>query len=258
VSKVIGDLSNCRVLICNDDGIYAKGLQVMEHIMKTLCGDVWVVAPADEQSGSGHSITLRSPIRYRKLADKRFLVHGTPTDCMLIAIQSLMKESPPDIVLSGINLGANLGEDVHYSGTVAAALEGTLQGIPSIAFSQISNSTSRWQTAEYYFADIVQALCHHEWKDNILLNVNFPDLDYNQVKGIKITSQGKHKIGDDLLLRHDPRGNPYIWVGSMRLGDVSIDGTDIKAIEDGFISITPLHINMTDKKMISSLAKIKW
>ena len=148
--KKIDNLSKSRILLSNDDGIHSPGLAIMEQIARSISDDVWVVAPNSEQSGTGHSITLRRPIHIYQKDEKKYSIEGTPTDCVLIAIQHIMKGNPPDLILSGINSGANLGEDVHYSGTVAAAVEGTLQGIPSIAFSLIGKKEYKWQVPNFY------------------------------------------------------------------------------------------------------------
>ncbi|MCW9040121.1 MAG: 5'/3'-nucleotidase SurE, partial [Rhodospirillales bacterium] len=182
------DLSKARVLIANDDGILAPGLILLERIMKKACKEVWVVAPETEQSGAGHSLSLRRPLRLRKISPRRFAVDGTPTDCVLMAVREVMKDNPPDLVLSGINLGANLGEDVTYSGTVAACFEGTLLGIPSIALSQIYGRRLgvKWTVAEHHLLTTVRALLSQPWPKNVLMNVNFPSVaNHKDVKGLQ-------------------------------------------------------------------------
>ncbi|MBT4739044.1 MAG: 5'/3'-nucleotidase SurE [Rhodospirillaceae bacterium] len=251
--KPVDDLSGCRILISNDDGINAPGLEVLEKIARTLSDDVWVVAPAHEQSGAGHSLTLHQPLRPTQLGEKRFMVDGTPTDCVLVAGQHLMADRGPDLVLSGINMGANLGEDVHYSGTVAAALEATLQDIPAIAFSQLMSGSPRWDTAEHYAADLVRSVCKLGWGRNTLININFPDLPVSEVKGVKLERQGKHKLGDDLVVREDPRGKPYIWIGAPRVTDTQDEGTDLNVTAAGYVSVTPLCVDLTDHDAFSAL-----
>jgi len=243
-------------LLSNDDGINAPGLEVLENIARTLTDDVWVVAPAHEQSGAGHSLTLHHPLRPTQLGDKRYMIDGTPTDCVLIAAQHLMKDAPPDLVLSGINMGANLGEDVHYSGTVAAALEATLQGLPAIAFSQLMDGAPHWNTPESYAADIIRSVCKASWGRDTLINVNFPDLPVNEVRGIKLARQGKHKLGDDLILREDPRGRPYMWIGAPRMSDTKDEGTDLNITAAGYISVTPLCVDLTDYKTLDALTQV--
>jgi 5'-nucleotidase len=254
--KPIDDLSGCRILISNDDGINAPGLQVLEKIARTLSDDIWVVAPAHEQSGAGHSLTLHHPLRPTQLGEKRFMVDGTPTDCVLVAGQHLMPDRAPDLVLSGINMGANLGEDVHYSGTVAAALEATLQDIPAIAFSQLMSGSPRWDTAEHFTADLIRSVCRSGWGRNTLININFPDLPVDEIKGVRLARQGKHKLGDDLVVREDPRGKPYIWIGAPRISDTRDEGTDLNVTAAGYVSITPLCVDLTDHDALSSLKQL--
>ncbi|MDG2244003.1 MAG: 5'/3'-nucleotidase SurE [Rhodospirillaceae bacterium] len=254
--KPIDDLSCCRILISNDDGINAPGLQVLEKIARTLSDDIWVVAPAHEQSGAGHSLTLHHPLRPTQLGEKRFMVDGTPTDCVLVAGQHLMTDRAPDLVLSGINMGANLGEDVHYSGTVAAALEATLQDIPAIAFSQMMSVSPQWDTAEHFSADLIRSFCQSGWGRNTLININFPDLPVDKIKGVRLARQGKNKLGDDLVVRKDPRGKPYIWIGAPRISDTRDEGTDLNVTAAGYVSVTPLCVDLTDHQALSSLKQV--
>jgi len=255
VFKPLPDLSNCRILVSNDDGIAAEGLAVLERIARSLSNDVWVVAPVLEQSGTGHSLTLHHPLRPVKIGDKRYTVSGTPTDCVMVAINHIMKDHKPDLVLSGVNVGANLGEDVHYSGTVAAALEGALLGFPAIALSQVLTKIDNihWATAERFAPDMIRRISAQGWHRNVLININFPDLPPESVKGIIVARQGKHKIGDDLVVRDDPRGREYLWIGSRRTADVSAAGTDLKAIADGYISVTPLNVDLTHQPTMDAL-----
>lgn len=252
------DLKGKRILLSNDDGIGAQGLIVLEKIARALTDDIWVVAPAAERSGAGHSLTLHHPLRPVKLADRRYTVDGTPTDCVLVAINHLMQDHPPDLVLSGVNMGVNLGEDVHYSGTVAAAMEGTLLGFRAIAFSQDFEDADaiHWDTALHFGPDIVRSVCAAGWRKQVLINVNFPDIGPDTVKGIQVVRQGKHKIGDDLVHRHDPRGKPYIWIAARRLADASAEATDLNAVRDGWISVTPLNIDLTHDETVTGLKKV--
>jgi len=254
----ITDFSKCRILLSNDDGIHAHGLAVLERIARTLTDDVWVVAPAFERSGAGHSLTIHDPLRPIQVAEKRYSISGTPTDCVMVAVNHIMKECKPDLVLSGINVGGNLGEDVHYSGTVAAAMEGALLGVRSIAFSQEWEDIDNiyWTTAEQHAPKIIRDLCSASWGTNVLVNVNFPDRTPDDVSGTVVTYQGKHKLGDDLVLRHDPRGRPYLWIGAKRSGDRTAVGTDLKAVDDGYISITPLNVDLTDLPTMKTLSQV--
>ena len=251
------DLSKCRILLSNDDGIGAKGLAVLESLARGLSDDVWVVAPAVEQSGTGHSLTLHEPLRPVKVGERRYSVSGTPTDCVMVAINHLMKDRGPDLVLSGINLGANLGEDVHYSGTVAAAMEATLLGVPAIAISQIFDGSGdvSWKTAEQFVPDLVRRLCKAGWPEHVMLSVNIPPRAPGEIAGITATRQGKHKLGDDLILREDPRGRPYIWIGARRSA-AAVEGSDLKAVDEGYIAVTPLNVDLTHGATLAALRDV--
>ncbi|SCA54923.1 broad specificity 5'(3')-nucleotidase and polyphosphatase [Candidatus Terasakiella magnetica] len=242
------DLSQARILISNDDGIHAPGLKVLEHIAKAVAKEVWVVAPETEQSATGHSLTLRRPLRIHKHSDRRYSVDGTPTDCVLLAMNEIMKDCPPDLVLTGVNRGGNLGEDVTYSGTIAAAMESTLLGVPAIALSQYFNDANRvkWSTAETHGPQIVKHLAELGWAKNTLMNVNFPDVVAQSVKGVEVTRQGRRKIGDDLARGHDPRGEEYFWIGALQSADTFDVGTDLHAVMNGAISISPISLDFTD------------
>ena len=236
-----------RILVSNDDGINAVGIKTLERIARTVSDDVWVVAPETNQSGAAHSLTLSRPLRVRRLGERHFAVDGTPTDCVLIALQRIIEDKPVDLVLSGINHGANLGEDVTYSGTVAAAMEATLFKVPAVAFSQVCESRQhiKWATAEHYAPRVIERLLTTPWPEDVLVNVNFPDLVAGEVAGIQVTTQGKRKIGDTLLERVDPRGEPYLWIGALRESAEPGEGTDLAAIASGFVSVTPVHLDMT-------------
>ncbi len=250
------DLSKARILISNDDGIHAPGIKALERIARTLSKDVWVVAPETEQSAAGHSLTIRRPLRVRKYGTRRFSVDGTPTDAVLLGVNTIIKGKKPDLVLSGVNRGANLGEDVTYSGTVAAAMEAVILGIPAFAFSQcVSNGhTPYWITAEQWAPKVIRHAMEVAWGPNILINVNFPDCLPEHVTGIEVTRQGKRKIGDELVERLDPRGEPYIWIGAQRLEDSSEEGTDIEAAYRGAVAVTPLRVDLTDHPTMSLLS----
>ncbi|MBT6607030.1 MAG: 5'/3'-nucleotidase SurE [Rhodospirillaceae bacterium] len=250
------NLKRARVLISNDDGIHAPGLKVLERVAKKLFKEVWVVAPETEQSAASHSLTIRMPLRIRRLSPKRFAVDGTPTDSVLLGVQEVMKDNPPDLVLSGINRGGNLGEDVTYSGTVAAAMEGTLLGIPSVALSQHyqDRQTVSWATAEHWTADVIKRLVKAGWPKGVLMNVNFPDVPAKQVTGIEVVRQGRRKIGGDLMAGTDPRGDQYFWIGAQRDEESSRGGTDLGAVNAGAIAVTPLTMDLTHA---SALKKLK-
>lgn len=252
------DLSAARILVSNDDGINAPGIKVLERIARSLSKDVWVVAPETEQSAAGHSLTIRRPLRVRQLSRRRWAVDGTPTDAVLLGIRHVVKGRRPDLVLSGINRGANLGDDITYSGTVAAAMEAVILGIPAIAFSQVASPDQpvRWSTAEHWAAGIVRRVTAAGWGGNVLINVNFPDVAAGQVGGIEVTCQGKRKIGEQLVERFDPRGEPYVWIGAQRAEDRSTPGTDLEAVNRGAISLTPLCVDLTDRTAMRALETV--
>jgi len=251
----VPDLSRARVLISNDDGVNAPGIKALERVMKRIAGEVWVIAPQTEQSAAGHSLTLRSPLRIHKISKHKFSVTGTPTDSVMLAVHEVMKDSPPDLVLSGVNRGGNLGEDVTYSGTVAAAMEGTLLGIPSVAFSLVTpdEAKAHWKTAEVYVEQVMKQLAGVSFPRGVLLNVNIPDCLADQVTGIETTRQGRRKIGCELLQGHDPKGAPYYWIGAQRDEDKSLKGTDLEAVSRGAVSITPLSLDLTHRGMMKTL-----
>lgn len=249
------DLANARVLIANDDGIQAPGLRILERVARRLAKEVWVVAPETEQSAAGHSLTMRRPLYVRQVRRQRFAVDGTPTDCVLLAVHQVLKDSPPDLVLSGINRGGNLGEDATYSGTVAAAMEGSLLGFPSIAFSLVYEHTGEvlWPTAEHWTTQVLQQLQGIAWRRGVLLNVNIPAMPGDQVSGIEVTRQGRHKIGGSMVEGVDPRGHRYFWIGGGRDEDRGLAGSDLEAVHRGAVSITPLSLDLTDDATAAAL-----
>lgn len=253
----IDDLSKARILITNDDGINARGLKLLAKLAAEMSDDVWIVAPEYEQSGAGHSLTLREPLRMRNAGEQVYAVTGTPTDCVLMAVAHLLKDHPPDLVLSGINRGGNLGEDVTYSGTVAGAMEGTLLGIPSIALSQMVTPGNRaqWSTAERFTPDIVRKLTKQGWPKGVLINVNFPDVKPAQAGEIRVVPLGRRKIGGQMEERTDPRGFPYYWIGAMREEEPYNKDTDLGAVNDHDIAVTPVHLDLTDRPTIPKIQK---
>jgi 5'-nucleotidase len=248
-----------RILVTNDDGIHAPGLDACARIAAALSDDVWVVAPEFDQSGVAHSLSLSDPLRLRQVEDRRFAVKGTPTDCVIMAVRHLMFENPPDLVLSGVNRGQNIAEDVSYSGTVAGAIEGTILGIPSIALSQAFGIKSRenpsFVTAETHAPDIVRRLLAEGIPPGIVMNVNFPDRAPDEITGIAATFQGKR---DQKLMRidarRDGRNNPYYWIAFERRIFDTAPGSDLRALDEGRISVTPLRLDMTDEPLMTRLA----
>lgn len=249
------DLKNTRILISNDDGIDAPGIALLEKIARTLSDDVWVVAPEREQSGAGHSLSLHDPLRYKQHGERRWSVAGTPTDTVLVAVMEILKDKRPGLMLSGVNRGSNLAEDVTYSGTVSAAMEATLLEIPSIAFSNtITEKGVDWATPEKYTADIIRTLTRIQWPHNILMNVNFPPVPPEQVKGIKPCPQGRRKLDDNLHRRVDPHGRNYIWIGGQRTEPFSDHPTaDYMQIKENYITITPIDLDMTHYPVLEEL-----
>ena len=249
-----------RILLTNDDGIYAPGLKVLEAIAAELSDDIWVVAPAEEQSGAGHSLTLSRPVRVRRHDDRRFSVGGTPTDSVMMALGQLMADSRPDLILSGVNRGANLGEDVTYSGTVSAAMEGSLAGIPSIALSQVyaregMGDSVPFAAASAWGSRVLKPLISAQMPPRTLINVNFPALAPEDVRGVKVVEQGFHDYGRARIVKGiDPRGYPYYWFGLG--GSVHTPGhdTDLEAIAEGFVTVTPLHLDLTHYESMATLA----
>jgi len=242
-----------RILVSNDDGIHAPGLAIAEKIARTLSDDIWVVAPETEQSGASHSLTLSMPLRLRNAGPQRFAVSGTPTDCVMMAGIHIMKDHLPDLVLSGVNRGFNVADDVTYSGTVAAAMEGAVLGIPSIALSQAIGGRDEteevWSCAAKHGPPLVRRLVEIGWPKDVLLNVNFPALPPSKVTRVSVAAQGQR---DQSMLRveerQDARGRTYFWIGFKRIFSDPELGTDLRAMMEGRISVTPLHMNLTELK----------
>jgi 5'-nucleotidase len=242
------DPSGKRILLVNDDGIRAPGLKALERIARQLSDDIWVFAPEVEQSGAGHSLTLNGTIRVAKVGGRRYSVTGSPTDCVLMAVSEFMKDTPPDLVLSGVNLGSNIAEEVTYSGTVAAAMEAALLGFPAIAFSQAAGygKPARWNVAPKFGPDIIRKLLSIGWRQDVFLNVNFPDCAPEEVSGVSTVKQGRRSSGYEIIRVPDPRGKEYYLVGAPQRGTTANRGdADHKAVERGEIAITPLHVDLT-------------
>ena len=246
-----------RILLTNDDGIDAPGLKVLEAIARELSDDIWVVAPAEEQSGAGHSLTLTVPVRLRTHGEKRHSVVGTPTDSVMMALGHVMKDVKPDLVLSGVNRGGNLAEDVTYSGTVSAAMEGTLYGVRSIALSQVMmdlTDTEAFATAQAWGAKVLRPLIAMDWDKYVLLNVNFPPVAADKVTGVKVAEQGFRDLGQTAIVkRTDTRGFDYFWFGLGRESPQPGHETDLTAMREGAISVTPLHLDLTHYPTIDRL-----
>ncbi|MBS9720671.1 5'/3'-nucleotidase SurE [Tianweitania sp. BSSL-BM11] len=238
-----------RILLTNDDGIHAEGLQSLERIARTLSDDIWVVAPETDQSGFSHSLSISEPLRMRRIDDRHYAVRGTPTDCVIMGVRNLMPE-PPDLILSGVNSGSNVADDVTYSGTVAGAMEGTLLGIRSIALSQgytFANDgrVVPWNTVEAHAPALLKRLIGIDLPEGVLLNVNFPNCQPDAVKGHVVTRQGKLVYGITVDARNDGRGLPYYWLRFGRGESEIPEGTDLHALRSDHISVTPLKLDLT-------------
>lgn len=242
-----------RILLTNDDGIHAPGLKLLERIAQKFSNDIFVVAPETDQSGVAHSLSLNNPLRLREITPRHFAVQGTPTDCVIMGIRKLMADNKPDLILSGVNRGQNVAEDVTYSGTIAAAMEGTLLGVKSIALSQAyggleSRETTHWDAAETLAPGIIDKVLSMGVPEGILVNVNFPACEASKVKGVAITSQGRR---DAELMRveerRDGRAIPYYWLMFQRAGFTPGVGTDLEALAAHKVSVTPLRLDLTDE-----------
>jgi 5'-nucleotidase len=248
-----------KILVTNDDGIHGPGLAALENIARSISDDVWVVAPDEERSGAGHAITISNPLRYRRIDERHFEVTGTPTDCVVMAVRKIMP-AMPDLILSGVNRGSNIADDVTYSGTIAAAMEGTQLGIRSIALSQITGMYGNGESfavAEKFGPDIVRKLIAMDFGPGTFMNVNFPDCRVEDMSGVDVTMQGK-RDQNYLLVdeRMDNRGNPYYWISFARERGTPPAGTDIAAVFNKRISVTPLHMNLTQVDAMLALRSV--
>src|SRR5262245_15511489 len=248
-----------RILLTNDDGVFAPGLAVLEEIARSVSDDVWIVAPHEEQSGKARAVTLNAPVRVREETERRYAVTGTPSDAVLLGVKDILKDHPPDLILSGVNRGQNLAEDTSQSGTVAAAIEGMHLGIPSIAFSQARNfrrgEPIPWDTGRIWGPRVLKALLKAGWPKNCVINVNFPDRLAQDVTEIEVTRQGfRDEAISTLEKRTDLRGADYFWIGYSSRPSEPPEGTDLRAIYEGRISVTPLHIDMTHHGYLGELA----
>lgn len=247
-----------RILVSNDDGIHAQGLKVLIGIARALSDDVWIVAPEVERSGAGRAVTLTDPIRVREIGAHHFACSGTPSDCVLLAIGELMKGHMPDLVLSGVNRGQNLAEDTSVSGTVAAAIQAMQMGVPAIALSQATRfrpgEPIAWETAARFGAGVVGDLIAQPWPKNCVINVNFPDCLPDDVAGVEVTFQGaRDQAVHHIDARADLRGNAYYWIGYHGKLSRPPVGSDLRAIYENRISITPLHLDLTQHDALSGL-----
>jgi 5'-nucleotidase len=245
------------LLVTNDDGYLAPGLGTLARALGQL-GEVVVVAPDREQSATSHSLTLHHPLRVRQTAESRYHVDGTPTDCVMLAVNAIM-ERRPDYVFSGINHGGNMGDDVSYSGTVSAAMEATLLGIPSVAISLV-RADERWLAGyegvvRRLARMIVEEPVEKLFASDTLLNVNLPDREPDTVEGVRVTALGKRIYSDPVVVDKDPHGKTYYWIGGGEAVWEGPEGSDYLAVERGYISITPVHLDLTNHRVIPDLEK---
>jgi 5'-nucleotidase len=241
-----------NILCTNDDGYLATGIRVLANAAAPL-GSVTTVAPDREQSATSHSLTLHHPLRARRTVDGTFIVDGTPTDCVLLGLHELMKE-PPDVCLSGVNHGSNMGEDVLYSGTVAAAMEATVFGIPAIAISYTGERHEEMEGWEGVIGSLLgRLLGHHDFPKQTLFNVNLPGVRPEEVRGVKVTSLGKRQYAESITRALDPSGREYYWIGGGVANWSGPDGSDFQAVRDGWISVTPLHLDLTNYRLLEEI-----
>jgi 5'-nucleotidase len=246
-----------RLLLSNDDGIGAPGLAALERIAAQINPDYWVVAPETEQSGAGHSLSLHAPVRVRKIAEKRYAVSGTPTDCVLLALKEIIQaRGAIELVLSGVNRGSNVGDDITYSGTCAAAMEATNLEVPAIALSQLYDEKSEpnWHVAEHFAPELIRKLIAVGWPKGVFINLNFPACEVAQVKGVRVCAQGKRIVNVNLTGRVDPKGRPYYWLGGERDNTADKPGVDVDLLHQGYITVTPISMDMTEYRLMDSLA----
>ncbi len=246
------------ILVCNDDGIHSEGLAALAAALDEV-GEVWVVGPDRERSAASHSLTLHRPLRVTQLGPRRFTVDGTPTDCVNLAIQGVVPRRPR-LVMAGINKGANLGEDITYSGTVSAAMEGTLLGVPSIALSRAGRDGFEFGDAAAFGRALANHVLDHGLPRDTLLNVNVPDRPAGAVTEFAFTRQGRRRYGNPIVEKSDPRGRKYYWIGSDEFEFIEEEGTDCAAVARGIISITPIHLDLTNYASFGELrtVSLRW
>jgi 5'-nucleotidase len=239
------------ILLSNDDGISSDGIAALREALASL-DEIWVVAPDRDQSAVSHSLTLHRPLRMEEVGPRTFAVDGTPTDCVNLAINGILPERPR-LMISGINRGANLGDDITYSGTVSAAMEATLLGVPAIAVSLVGREPFDFAAAATFTRRLADAVLRDRLPPDTLLNVNVPSPQVGAIKGIALTRQGKRRYSDAIVEKVDPRGKKYYWIGGDQLDFVDDEGTDFSAVQLGLISITPLHLDLTNYTSLTRL-----
>jgi len=246
------------ILLSNDDGIQSEGLAALETNLGHI-GEIYTVAPDRAQSSMSHALTLHRPLRVQELAPRRLAVDGTPVDCVKLSLTGLLPVRP-NLVISGINKGPNLGDDIIYSGTVSAAIEGVLLGIPAIAISLVTFKNFDFRAAAEFTVTLLERIVERGIPPKTLLNVNVPAIPKEAIKGWQVTRMGKRHYSETIVERMDPRGGKYYWIGGDDLGCANDDGTDCKAVHEGYISVTPLQVDLTDYQLLqnSTLPKFPW
>ncbi|MCX7724258.1 MAG: 5'/3'-nucleotidase SurE [Thermodesulfovibrio sp.] len=241
------------ILVTNDDGFFSKGIQYLAEILKEL-GEVYIVAPDRDRSAVSHALTMHRPLRVDLIKENCYSVNGTPTDCVALGVKKLLPREP-DLIVSGINKGANLGEDITYSGTVSAAIEGTILGVPSFAISLVGERPFKYETAGYYAIKIAKFILEKGLPPDTLLNVNVPNKNLSEIRGIRITKQGKRSYENSIHEIFSPWGEKQYWIGGGVVSWQKMDGTDIQAVMENFTSVTPLHIDLTNYQALEHLRK---
>jgi len=241
-----------KILLSNDDGVNSEGLKALENALSPL-GEIYTVAPDRDQSASSHSLNLVRPLRVERISERVFSVDGTPTDCVNLAVNGILGDWRPDLLVSGINKAANMGDDITYSGTVSAAIEATLMKIPAIAVSLAAKKDFLFSTAAHYSRMTAEFVLKTSLPENTLLNVNIPNLPLEKVKGIRITRQGKRVYEAPVVEKTDPRGKKYYWIGGDEIESVKIENSDIVSVLEGYVSITPIKLDMTNYEYIEEL-----
>ncbi len=246
--------SRKKILISNDDGIHSEGLVTLARALESV-GDVFIVAPDRERSAVSHSLTLHRPLRVKKISPNVISIDGTPTDCINLSLNGILPVKP-DLVVSGINFGANLGDDITYSGTVSAAMEGTLFGLPSFAISLACEDVAKFETASKFAVKVARLILKNGLPKDTLLNINIPYVAEKDIKGIKFTKQGKKTYSGAIVEKVDPRGKKYYWVGGSKIDIKHDEDTDLMAVYENYVSITPLHLDLTNYSSFKEL--LKW
>jgi 5'-nucleotidase len=245
------------ILVCNDDGVRSEGILALAEALRVL-GTVYIVAPDRERSAASHALTLAHPLRYEKLGPRVYAVDGTPTDCVYLAVNGILKKKKIALLASGINKGTNMGDDITYSGTVSAAMEGTILGIPSIAVSLASKKRSQFRDAAEFSLRVARKVLRHGLPKDTLLNINLPNIPKEEIRGVRVTRQGKRIYENSIVTKKDPRGRKYYWIGGDNPSRVDIPGSDLEAVEQKFISVTPVHLDFTNYASMSALRRWKW